>query len=358
MSTIKYPIKCTTCSSEYNILDKKCSNCNAKNSNAFYKYLTEKKTILFYIKWLILGIFSLPSILVAILIVILGSLGIMGIGNGLFFIGIIALLLPFSWIYYLIVGDSHFFLDDKIINEIHKLGIENIHLTYLVEFFGIILVLILGFALFFTIFYIIAFLVSIIFEKKTFDILDSYGYDEISFTGLFLIPLSHSIYKYKTESEEKAIDAFDASRKSNLLAQNRYFTEDFKLMVYNKFSHKIENKINEIQSSAWKIEKIEKVLDTINTALSDDELIEFMKEEDILDYSHVEFYNQKSNRYKKEDLTKNIKERNTYFFLYSLPWRGYGYGSEEGYILTKSALINVLAYGIAIGLWYIIIVNS
>ena len=249
----------------------------------------------------------------------------------------------------------HFFLDDKIINEIHELGIENIHLTYLVEFFGIVLVLILGFALFFAIFYIIAFFVSIIFEKKTFDILNSYD-NKMMFTGLFLIPISHSIYKYKIESEEKAIDAFYASRKS-ILTQNRYFTEDFKLLVYNKFSHKIENKINEIQSSARKIEKIEKVLDTIDTALSDDELIKFLKEEDILDYSHVKFYNQKSNRYEKEDLIKNIKEKNTYFFLYSLPWRRYSYGSEEGYILTKSALINILAYGIAIGLWYIIIVN-
>lgn len=344
MSENKYLITCPTCSAEYHLLDKKCSNCNARNNNVFYEYLTEKNTILDYIKWFLLGLFSLPSILLYIGIAILLGLGYIALAIGINVPILVLIILPFQMIYYAITGEAHFIVDSDIINYIHQIGIENIYLTYLSLFFGIIFALIILGLILGLIFVIISWAVSKFFENKIFN--DS---EEIFLTSIYLVPLMHSIYRHEEEKNKKIYTVAQWVFKNNLLVKDEY-KEDIKLQIYEKFTHKVSKKMDNVSEYTQNIIYLRDFTQKLNHNLSDSEILEEANGEHIIESKFTYYDNLK--QFHKQIISALKSKKIDNFYSYTLPWTwkyAYGYG---GYFLTKSFFVNLITYGLAIFLWY------
>lgn len=349
MSENKCLITCPTCSAEYQLLDKECSNCNATNSNVFYEYLTEKNTILDYIKWFLLGLFSLPSILLYIGIAILLGLGYIALAIGINVPILVLIILPFQMIYYAITGEAHFIVDSDIINYLHQIGIENIYLTYLSLFFGIIFALIILGLILGLIFVIISWVVSKFFENKIFN-----NSEEIFLTSIYLVPLMHSIYRYQEEKSKKLYIVAQWVLKNNLLVKDKNeYKEDIKLQIYEKFTHKVSKKMDTVIEYTQNIIYLRDFTQKLNNDLSNNEILEEADKEHIIESKFTYYDNLK--QFHKQIISALKSKKIDDFYSHTLPWTWrYGYG-YEGYFLTKSFFVNVIAYGLVIFLWYSII---
>ncbi len=368
MLTIKYHINCPTCGAKYYLLDKKCSNCNAKNSNVFYEYLTERKSILDYIKWFFLALFSLPTIVVYIGIFILGAF-IIGPTIGILVISWV--ILPFQLIYYVITEEAHFITNSEmfdmllnvyipnpnfnLVSYLNYIGIENIYFTYITLFLGITFV----FIALFTIYLVIWWICAKFFEKKV-DIDDfDNGLGEIIPTFIYFIPLIHTIHRYQEKKSGQLYEVAQWILKNNILTEDRNdYKEDIKLQIYEQFTHKISKKMNIIFEYVPRMNRLENFVQTLDSTLSDDKIIEKAGNEYIVNSEFIEYISLYKNLkpFQKQIVMALKNKEINYCYSCTLPWTWeHGYC---GYFLTKSLVVNLIAYGLAIFLWYIVFFHN
>lgn len=344
-TTNQYQITCSTCSTSYSLFEANCVNCNAKNDNSLYMYLNKKNTLSDYLWWFFLGLFSLPSILLYIAVAI--NLFFLALAINIPILAIF--ILPLQMIYYFFTGEVNYMLSDDIVNLVHQIGIENVYLTYLSLIALCIIGLIIAFIVLLIISQIVLFLVSIIFEKDMVSITE----EEMLASSFFLIPLSHFIYK-AIETKEKSINAAASYIVESNLIDEEYFKKDFKQIVYQYFSVKIEGKMDSIQYASRKLIRFKEVTQELQKnylkdELDDEEILKKLEKQHLIPCKVTYYQNLK---YYKNKILSDIKENKT-LRPYFLPWK-----TESGYyryFLSSSILINLIAYLIPIAFWYIII---